>query len=312
MKSMINRTHIEGLVYEHTLELKVTGPNSKNPGTEFISGKLSIATDNAQLNIVDVHFTYVTATTGKGTANATFGVLKDIIDGKLGAVMTVGADSAAKVRIDSAIGLNDFYTERNGQEELVSAKRNEGGFIHTVSALAEDEKTRNTFEADMIITKVTRVEANEEKNLPEKVVVHGAIFNFRKDLLPVEFSVLNPNAMDYFEGLEATSKNPVFTKVKGRQVSETIVRTIEEESAFGEASVREVKNTRKDFVITWAQKEPYVWDDESTITASEMTDAMTARQTYLATVKQRNDEYKASKGANAAAAKPAAQGGYDF
>jgi hypothetical protein len=90
------------------------------------------------------------------------------------------------------------------------------------------------------------------------------------------------------------------------------VKTIEEESAFGEASVREVKNTRKDYVITWAQKEPYVWDDAETITAAEMTDAMSARQTYLATVKQRNDEYKASKGAGAAANKPAATGGYDF
>ena len=311
MKTMVNRTHIEGLLYEHSLELRTSGPNSKNPGTEFIMGKVSIATDNAQLNVVDVHFTYVTATTSKGTANATFGVLKDIIDGKLGTVMANGADTAAKLRIDSAIGLNEFFTERNGNEELVSAKRNEGGFIHTVSALAEDEKTRNTFEVDMVITNVTRVDANEERQLPEKVVVKGAIFDFRKSLLPVEFSVLNENAMSYFESLEASSKNPVFTKIKGRQVSETVVRTIEEESAFGEASVREVKNTRKDFVVTWAQKEPYVWDDESTITASEMTDAMSARQTHLATLKQRNDEYKASKG-NAAAAKPAATGGYDF
>lgn len=313
MKSMINRTHIEGLLYEHALELRTSGPNSKNPGTEFIMGTVSIATDDAQVNVVPVHFTYVTATTAKGGANATFGVLKDIIDGKLATVMANGADNAAKLRIDSAIGLNEFYTDRNGKEELVSAKRNEGGFVHTCAQLAEDEKTRNTFETDIVITGVKRIEADEEKKTPEKCVVKGAIFDFRKSLMPVEFSVLNENAMAYFEGLEASSKNPVFTKVKGRQVSETIVRTITEESAFGEASVREVKSSRKDFVITWAQKEPYVWDDEETITAAEMTDAMSARQTYLATVKQRQDEYKASKqGGNAAANKPAAEGGYDF
>lgn len=310
---MINRTHIEGLLYEHALELRTSGPNSKNPGTEFIMGTVSIATDDAQVNVVPVHFTYVTATTAKGGANATFGVLKDIIDGKLATVMANGADNAAKLRIDSAIGLNEFYTDRNGKEELVSAKRNEGGFVHTCAQLAEDEKTRNTFETDIVITGVKRIEADEEKKTPEKCVVKGAIFDFRKSLMPVEFSVLNENAMAYFEGLEASSKNPVFTKVKGRQVSETIVRTITEESAFGEASVREVKSSRKDFVITWAQKEPYVWDDEETITAAEMTDAMSARQTYLATVKQRQDEYKASKqGGNAAANKPAAEGGYDF
>ena len=313
MKSMINRTHIEGLLYEHALELRTSGPNSKNPGTEFIMGTVSIATDDAQVNIVPVHFTYVTATTAKGAANATFGVLKDIIDGKLATVMANGAENAAKLRIDSAIGLNEFYTDRNGKEELVSAKRNEGGFVHTCAQLAEDEKTRNTFETDIVITGVKRIEADEEKKTPEKCIVKGAIFDFRKSLLPVEFSVLNENAMAYFEGLEASSKNPVFTKVKGRQVSETITRTITEESAFGEASVREVKSSRKDFVITWAQKETYVWDDEETITAAEMTDAMSARQTYLATVKQRQDEYKAQKeSGKTASGKPATNGGYEF
>ena len=313
MKSMINRTHIEGLLYEHALELRTSGPNSKNPGTEFIMGTVSIATDDAQVNIVPVHFTYVTATTAKGAANATFGVLKDIIDGKLATVMANGAENAAKLRIDSAIGLNEFYTDRNGKEELVSTKRNEGGFVHTCAQLAEDEKTRNTFETDIVITGVKRIEADEEKKTPEKCIVKGAIFDFRKSLLPVEFSVLNENAMAYFEGLEASSKNPVFTKVKGRQVSETITRTITEESAFGEASVREVKSSRKDFVITWAQKETYVWDDEETITAAEMTDAMSGRQTYLATVKQRQDEYKAQKeSGKTASGKPATNGGYEF
>lgn len=136
MKNVINSTHIEGLVYEHTLELRVSGENSKNPGTEFIMGNLNIATDNKCTNIIPVHFTYVTATTSKGNANATYGVLKDIIDGKIGSVMNHGEDKAGKVRIDSAIGLNEFYSDRNGTEELVSVKRNEGGFVHVTSALA--------------------------------------------------------------------------------------------------------------------------------------------------------------------------------
>ena len=311
-KSMINKTHIEGYLYSiDKLELRESGPKSKNPGTQFIMGTVNIATDNACTNIVPVHFTYVTATTSKGGTNATFGVLKDIVDGKLATVMDKGVDAAAKLRIDSAIGLNDFYTERDGKEELVSAKRNEGGFVHTTPSLAEDEKVRNTFEADMIITGATRVEANEERNLPEKVVVKGACFNFRNELLPVEFSATNPNAMNYFEGLEASPKNPVFTKVWGRQISETVVRKITVESAFGEDEVREVPSSRKDWVITGAAKEPYVWDDPSTITAEELTNAMTARQTYLATVKQRADEYKAQRAAGNSAGAPAA-GDFNF
>ena len=309
---MFNACHIEGPVYQHSLELKTSGPQSSNPGTQYITGSLEIATDNAGINIVPVHYTYVTATTKTGKANDTFNVLMNFINGVNKTIMKDGADSATKVRIDSAIDLNEFYTTNRvtGAEELVSAKRNEGGFIHVVAAVDEDEKTRNTFDTDMIITKVRRIEANPEKNTAEKVIISGAIFNFRKELLPVEYSVVNPIAMDYFEDLGVSSTNPVFTRVKGRQISETIVRTITEESAFGEPSVREVKNTRKDFVVTWAAKEPYLWDDESSITATELKEAMAARDIALATMKKRNDDYKASQG-KAPAAAPAA-GGFDF
>ena len=312
MKNMINRSHIEGLIYEHDLQMRESGPNSKNPGTQFIMGNVQIATDNEMTNIVPVHFTYVTATTAKGNPNATFTILSQIIDGTLGSVMANGADSAAKVRIDSAIGLNEFYSDRNGQEELVSVKRNEGGFVHTIAALVEDESSRNTFEADILITNVRTIDADEERNLPEKAIIKGAIFDFRKALMPVEFSAINPNAISYFEGLGASNKEPVFTRVKGRQVSETVTRKITEESAFGEASVREVTSNRKDWVITWAQSDPYVWDDESTITAAELTEAMSNREVYLAGIKQRQDEYKASKGQTSAATATPAKGAFNF
>lgn len=311
MKAMINKTHIEGILYEHDLELKASGPNSKNPGTEFISGTVSIATDDAGVNVVPVHFTYVTATTAKGNANATFTTLKNIIDGVIGTQMKDGKDKAGKLRIDSALGLNEFYSDRNGKEELVSAKRNEGGFVHTCDVLNEDEKTRNTFECDMLITNCRRIEADPEKNIAEKVIVKGAIFDFRKSLLPIEFTALNPNAMNYFEDLGASQSNPVFTKVWGRQVSETVVKKTVEESAFGEAAVKETKSTRRDFVITGASKEPYVWDDESTMTATELQEAIANREVYLAGVKQRQDEYKASKGQAPANAAPA-QGAFNF
>ena len=308
MKKMTNTTHIEGLLYEHKLELRESGPNSKNPGTKFIMGTVDIATDDACTNIVPVHFTYVTATTAKGATNATFTTLSNIVDGKYGSVMADGKDKAVKLRIDSALGLNEFYTDRNGQEELVSAKRNEGGFVHVADSLAEDETIRNTFKCDMLITGVKEVEADEEKKLPAKAIVRGAIFDFRGSLMPVEFSAVNPNAIKYFVGLGASNASPTFTCVWVRQVSETIVREIRTESAFGEDEVREVKNTRKDFVITGASKEPYIWDEETTLTANEVAEAVANRETYLATIKQRQDEYKASKNAAPAAAAPSKTG----
>ena len=311
MRKMVNTTHIEGKLYQHDLTIKVTGENSKNPGTEFISGNIEIATDDAGINIVPVHFTYVTATTAKGSANATFNVLKNIIDGVYKAVMTDGADNATMLRIDSAIGLNEFYTDRSGKEELVSVKRNEGGFVHVTPTINEDEKTRNTFECDIVITNVLHVEGDIEKGTQDKVTVKGAIFDFRGSLLPAEFSVTNPKAMAYFEDLGASNSSPVFTKIKGRQVSESIVRRVEEESAFGEPSIKEYKSTKKDFVITWAMAEPYVWDDDSTITARELTEAMANREIALAEMKRRSDEYQASQGKAPANAAPA-PGAFNF
>lgn len=310
-KTMINQTHIEGVLYEHALEAKVSGETSKNPGTPFISGSISIATDDAMTNIVPVHFTYVTANFGSGKPNDTYTTLNNIINGTFGTYMKDGAEKAVKLKIDSALGLNEFFTDRNGKEELVSAKRNEGGFVHKVDVLDEDEKVRNTFKTDMIITCVTHVDGDPEKGTADKCIVKGAIFNFRKDLMPVEFSATNANAMRYFEGLDASQKNPVFTCVWGRQVSETIVRQIRTESAFGEDEVREVKNTRRDFVITGAAKEPYLWDDESSITVAELNEAIQKREVDLAAMKKRNDEYKASKNRVAPAAAPA-QGGFNF
>lgn len=297
MKKMINQTHISGVLYENKLELKESGPNSKNPGTKYIAGTIDIATDDNCINIVPVHFTYVTERTAKGSANATYSVLMNIIDKKFGTIMENGKDNAVKLRIDSALALNEFYTtdRATNEEILVSAKRNEGGFVHVTDQLDEKEANRNTFKCDMLITGVSIKEVDEERELPEKAIVKGAIFDFRGSLMPVEFSAINPGAISYFEGLDASNQNPTFTQVWGQQVSETITRKIVTESAFGEDSVREVKNTRKDFVITGASKEPYEWDVEGILTAKEVSEAIANRETYLATMKQHRDEYRANQ-----------------
>lgn len=314
-QKVINECHISGYLYEHNLTKKVSGPNAKTPGTEFITGSISVATDDACVNIVPVHFTYVTATTAKGGPNATFNTLNSIIEGTTKSIMGHGKDVANLVRIDTAIGLNEFYTDRNGKEELVSAKRNEGGFVHpaTVNDMKKEDE-RNTFKCDMLITGVTLREADEEKGWAEKAIVKGAIFDFRKSLLPVEFSVVSPGGIDYFMGLGATQSEPVFTCVWGNQISETIIRKEEIQSAFGDAKIKETKSTHKDFVITGANPEIYEWDTEGTITAAELREKMAEREVYLADVKRRQDEYKASKTAAPAAATTAAPatGAFNF
>lgn len=318
MQKMVNKIELFGRIYEHDLKKAVTGPNSKNPGTEYITGTVSIATDDNCLNIVPVHYTFVTAATKNGKPNATFATLSNIIDGVYGTVMKTSKDDAAFARVDTQIGLNEFYTDRSGETTLVSVKRAEGGFIHIQGKNEEPPKIVNKFTCDILITNVRHIDADEEKGLPEKAIVKGAIFNdYNKTLMPVEFTAADSGAINYFEGLEATGKNPIFTQVRGKIINETIVRTITEESAFGEASVREIKSNRRDWVLTGAKPEPYDFDTEGTLTTEEVNEAVKTREIYLATLKSRNDEYKASRAA-AATSKPAAKtttvasGDFDF
>lgn len=299
MMKTINTSHVEGVLYNHSLELTTTGPDSKAPGTNYIRGKVEIATDDAGVNIVPVSFTYVTEKTKNGGENATFKVLKEIIDGVHTSVISNSTQAPVKLRIDSAIGLNEFFVTRNGAEEFVSAKCNEGGFVHVTNELNTKEAARSSFKCDMLITGVTSKEEDVEKNLPAKVIIRGAIFNFRNELLPVEFSVTNPQGMSYFEGLEVSNSAPVFTQVWGTQVSETVVKTTITESAFGEADVRETKSSRKNFVVTGARPEPYEWDADNTMTVAELKELMTKRETHKASLKTRNEEYKAKKAADA-------------
>lgn len=299
MKFKENKERIEGRIYQHDLAIKqVQNQSSENFGKDFIAGNIEVAVDEDGLNVIPVHFTYVTEVTSSGKKNSTYSALKKIIEeGKT--ILTDGMDGATKVRIDTALALNDFYTQ---DDTLVSVKTNEGGFVTIVNDLS-DENERNTFSADMVITGVTRTEADEEKNIKEPfVTVRGAIFNFRGALLPLDFVVKNPQGMKYFEDLGASNAEPVYTKVWGKINCETKTTVVEEESAFGEAAVKTYERKTKEWVITGTAKCPYEFGDEEVLTADELTKAMQDREVMLAETKKRSEEYRAQKAAGTAPA----------
>lgn len=313
MKFKENREKIEGRVYQFDLSIKtVQNESSKNYGTEFISGNLEVAVDEDILNVIPVHFTYVVEQTKNGKKNATYTALKKIIEeGKT--IIADGKDEATKVRIDTALGLNEFYTQ---DDQLVSVKTNEGGFVTIINELGPVEE-RNTFATDIIITNVSRVEADEEKNIKEDyAIVKGAIFDFRGALLPIDFVVRNPQGLNYFEDLGASGSNPIYTKVWGKINCETITRVVEEESAFGEAAVRTYERKTKEWVITGSSRVPYEFGDEEVLTSEELTKLMQDRELMLADLKKRNDEYKAQKASQTTAAPKtqnvAKQGTFNF
>ena len=317
MRKTLNKERISGRLYDISKLTKKTvqNPESKSYGQDFIGGSIDIATDEDCLNIVTVYFTFVQPTYSSGKENKTYGVLENLINnGKT--VLTDGVDEATLVRIDASLGLNDFYTQRNGEETLVSAKRNVGSFANIIS---KPDEVSNSFECDMLINGTQYVEADEERHIAQDyLIVKGAVFDFRGAILPVQFVVKNKTGMDYFESLDASKDNLIFTKVWGVINSETIVDKREEESAFGEPAVKEYTRTTREWVITGTSRKESIYeigDEEGGITKEEIKKAMADREVYLADVKRKNDEYQASKNSGNAisnAAAPAAQGGFDF
>ena len=319
MKKMINNVIVSGRVYDHSLAIKTTGATSKKPGTEYINGTLDVAVDNEGYNIVSVNFTYVTALTSKGTKNATYGILKSIIDENK-TVLNVGADAATIVSITGSIGLNEFYTNRNGEEELVSAKRVEGSFVKTLKFKPKNEDERNLFECDMLINGTRLVEADPEKNIDEDyLVVKGAIFNFKNAILPVEFIIKGEKGIQYFENLEASSKNLVFSKIWGRLNYQTISVKKVEEAEFGEPVVKEYERKIKEWIINRAKSGVPV-GDENSITEEEIAKCLADREVYLADIKKRAEDYRNSQAAAKAGTATqtstntisAAAGGFNF
>lgn len=294
MRRILNRAHVEGILFQHDLEVKtVQNETSANYGKEFISGIVEVAVDEEGLNVIPVHFTYVTETTNSGKKNSTYTALKKIIDEDK-SIVSVGKDEAFKVRIDTALALNDFYSN----EQLVSVKTNEGGFLSIVNTLC-NEKERNTWEADMVITGCNIIEADPERNIDEDYMqIRGAIFNFRNEVLPMDFVLKNKDGFKHFEDMEASPSSPTFTKVWGRINCLTKTTTVEEETAFGEAAVRTYERKVKEWEITGTPKViPYEFGREEDLTVEELTKAMQDREIKLAEIKKRNDEYKAQKAA---------------
>lgn len=313
MRKAINMEKIEGRIYQHNLVIKkVQNQTSANYGKDFISGNLEVAVDEAGLNVIPVHFTYVVETTGSGNKNQTYANLQKIMEENK-TWITVGKEEAQKVRINTALALNDFYTQ---DDNLVSVKTNEGGFVSFVTGELCPEEERNTFAADMLITGVTKTEKDEEKHIDESyVTVKGAIFNFRNDLLPVDFTVRHPEGMKYFENLDVANSAPVYTKVWGKIDCKTIINSVSEESAFGESSVRTYERKTKEWNITGTAKVPYDFGDENILTAEDVKKAMQNRETMLAETKARSDEYRASRAASttpAAAATVTNNSGFNF
>lgn len=287
MKQFDNKVHIEGRIFSHTLQKRVTGEQSKAPGTEYIGGILNVATDEDGINVIPVRFTYVTAVYSKsGKPNDTYKVLSQIIEEDKSWEKN-GKDEAPQVRIDGDIEVNDF-PGRNG--EMVEAKGVRGSFVHYAQGnygLNDDESKRNTFEADMLIAATIPQEVEDGDDY---LNLRGYVFAYRNALVPVTLSIHNPAGIQYFEKCDISNENPLLTKVWGNIISTTQEIKTEVESAFGGAQVNITTRTLRAWEVAGCAAEPYEWDDESTITIADFKNLLADREQVKAEAKRRAEE----------------------
>lgn len=292
MRDFKNTVYVEGYVFNVSLFENVTGQNSKNPGQKYINGTVNVATDEDGINIVPVRYTYVVPTWKSGKENETFTILKSLIDGAPTWEKN-GKDQATKIRIQGDVEVNDFMG-RDGN--MVETKQIRGGFTH----YAQDgfRAKRNNFETDMAITNCRLMEV---ENGDDYVNVDGYVFNFRGDVIPVTYSISNPDGMKYFENLDASVNNPYLTYVWGEIVSSTQKIEKQVETAWGAPQVEYTTRTLRKWEIVGCSPDSYPFDDESTITAAEYREALQRREQQKAEAKARAEEYNKNKNKPASA-----------
>lgn len=262
MKNKMNREILEGRLYDFDLTKKtVKNQTSNYYGQEFWSGTIHIATDEAGLNVIPVHYTFVLPTFGNGKVDSRFSAFEKITtENKAWVREGVGKENAEKIRLTPSGDLNDFYMVND--DRAVSAQRNEGGFITFIKELAPEGTSRNKFTYDMIINKVTVVEPKEGTDDVFHARIHGVIFNFREAILPWDLIAYNPKAIEYFEGLGVSSANPVYTQVWGSIKNTTIRVEKEIENAWGEPMIEYSERTRREWVIEGSKPQLYDFTDE--------------------------------------------------
>ena len=193
-----------------------------------------------------------------------------------------------------SLGVNDFIGSDGSK---IAALRNENGFCSIINEF-DEQSQRNFFKVDMLVTKVTRVEANPEKNIEKDyATISGCVFGYGPKIIPATFIMKNEKGIKYFENLDVSNANPTFTNVWGEINCSTEKIIKKEESAFGEAAVQVYDKKVKEYVITGSKPVLYDFGDEDVLTKEDVMKMSQERQVMLAEIEKRYNESKAKKAA---------------
>lgn len=292
-QNMVNEVKVRGYIFSHTLQAKVSGPNAKTPGVDFIQGDINVAKDADATEVIPVHFSYVTKTFKNGNPNATYETLMKIIQDGPDKTLEHCIDKSQvnRVRIDGAMELNDYYDR---EDNLRSPKRVRGSFAHLLGPTEQvgDPSQAIQFKFDVILFDAS---LREVENGNDYYAVRGYTFAFNNAILPIDLTVCE-KGVPFFEKLGIDQENPYFGNVWGIIKSNTVVVQQEQDDSdigFGELMVQSTTRSFRSWEITGAMQPQELSED--TITLEELQEGLKQREVYLAGVKQRAEEWRASQ-----------------
>jgi hypothetical protein len=260
-----------GRLYSYSLEETET-----KDGVPAIRGRviLEVDPDGTQVDLQ----VYASETFPSGDKSPQFELLSGILDGTYKTVL----EDEANAQFLSTSGEIEvqYFASRNTDKEVGRSQR-----VPSKLKLAKNKLHKNKWKADVLITAIKEIEADEEKGYPRYVRMNGYIVHSKntrdgnkwlknaENLVEVQFQAHKEAAIEYLLSLEATPQQPYFVSVWG--IIEQSKRIVTNSNAFGEPEVTEYNTTR--WEITGQSEAPYEFGEEtimSQATYDELFDAL--------------------------------------
>lgn len=245
-----NAIDMKGRLYDYNLEA------TENKKGDAVMGSIKIEVD-ADGTVAELRF-YVNEMTNAGKKNRTFDMLTEILAGNYRTVVNDG-DEASWLALTGSIDVSYFKGRNNTDGELARSQKIRGGFIND----NKDKKYCNKWKLDYIITDVTEIEADEEKQLDRFVKLTGFLVDdYNERLMEVQVEARAEKAIEYILGnISPSVDNPYFVSTWG--VLQKVSRLVVKKNAFGEDEKEEYDSTK--WAITGMNPEPYDIGDEAVL-----------------------------------------------
>lgn len=245
-----NKVNLVGVLSDYDLSLKEY--NDKNTGDPYnaIVGKIVIETGEG--NEISLQ-AFERETFGNGNKNRTYSTYLNWInqgsneDGDLSMIGT-------QVSMSTSIDLNIFP---GNDGSLVVTDQIRASFINTANSSSQPKAE---FSVEALIENDTVPEIKDDVETGRHFLTVN-LFDWQGTAFPARFVIQNSAAVEYFDDLE----KPVIVPIWGDIINVETVTTKTEESAFGEARVVELTNTRREKVITGASVDPIEIDEGGAI-----------------------------------------------